>query len=347
MPIFSIGQETYDYKQISTESGLPSSEAHYITSDGKGYLWIATDRGLSRFDGKKFTNYNTNHGLTSMYVNRIFIDPYTNTIWVRCMDGLLYYKKGDKFFPAHFNKSLAIALKDNFQFQNEIYSVQFSKNGITNLYTSAHGIYKVQGNQIIKPVYQSLCSFEYDGYAPAFFQNFEKLKNSSNKNIISFFDKKIPLATSSFFSPIGIVKLNNTQNIVYFRNRIFLIEKNKVIKQHQYDYVILNMYVEPNGELWIIPYSGAGAYKYKKDEFPNDSNGVLLYKEFSFTGMTQDFEGGYWFSSSTKGLIYQPKSIATVVETPISKKTTAIFREFLQLTMNFSSEHLTHPRFFG
>src|SRR3982074_637526 len=38
-----------------TESGLPQNTIHRITQGKDGYIWIATEEGLARFDGIKFT----------------------------------------------------------------------------------------------------------------------------------------------------------------------------------------------------------------------------------------------------------------------------------------------------
>jgi ligand-binding sensor domain-containing protein len=45
------------------EDGLPSNQVFDVIQDDDGFLWIATDRGVSKFDGKKFINYTTSDGL--------------------------------------------------------------------------------------------------------------------------------------------------------------------------------------------------------------------------------------------------------------------------------------------
>src|SRR5687767_13489019 len=38
-----------------TENGLPQNTVHDIAQTADGYIWIATDGGLARFDGITFT----------------------------------------------------------------------------------------------------------------------------------------------------------------------------------------------------------------------------------------------------------------------------------------------------
>jgi PAS domain S-box-containing protein len=47
------------------EDGLPGNTVYAITSDNKGYIWLSTNNGISRFDpkNKTFTNFNKNDGL--------------------------------------------------------------------------------------------------------------------------------------------------------------------------------------------------------------------------------------------------------------------------------------------
>ena len=45
------------------DNGLPTNNIHSISQDSLGYIWIATEAGLSRFNGTTFYNYTTKNGL--------------------------------------------------------------------------------------------------------------------------------------------------------------------------------------------------------------------------------------------------------------------------------------------
>ena len=40
--------------QMRTSDGLPNNSIRYIYQDSKGFLWLATLNGLSRYDGNSF-----------------------------------------------------------------------------------------------------------------------------------------------------------------------------------------------------------------------------------------------------------------------------------------------------
>ena len=44
-------------RQLGTEDGLPNPLVTDMEQDGRGFLWIATEAGLSRFDGKEFSRF--------------------------------------------------------------------------------------------------------------------------------------------------------------------------------------------------------------------------------------------------------------------------------------------------
>lgn len=65
---------------FTTNEGLPSNHIYDIIEDSKGFLWVATDNGVSRFDGKYFQNFSVKNGLPSNEVLQILKDGDGN-IW--------------------------------------------------------------------------------------------------------------------------------------------------------------------------------------------------------------------------------------------------------------------------
>ena len=78
-----------------TNDGLPSNHIYDFAEDNNGFLWIATDNGVSRFDGKYFYNYSVKNGLPSNDALQI-IKENDGTIWVNCFNEL----------PSYFDKSI-------------------------------------------------------------------------------------------------------------------------------------------------------------------------------------------------------------------------------------------------
>ncbi|RAV99002.1 sensor histidine kinase [Pseudochryseolinea flava] len=54
---FSVQAQEYYFKQYRVEKGLPSDIVKACVQDSLGYFWNATDEGLVKYDGVKFTSY--------------------------------------------------------------------------------------------------------------------------------------------------------------------------------------------------------------------------------------------------------------------------------------------------
>ena len=78
--IMSISQQ-YSFIQYSRPEGLPQTQISSIVQDSKGYLWIGTVGGLSRFNGIEFSNSSKSEGLLDNQVNCLFVDS-ANNVWV-------------------------------------------------------------------------------------------------------------------------------------------------------------------------------------------------------------------------------------------------------------------------
>ena len=65
----------------TTKDGLPSNSVYRTVLDNHGFLWIATEIGVGKFDGKNFKVYTTAQGLPDNEITDLFIDS-SQTLWV-------------------------------------------------------------------------------------------------------------------------------------------------------------------------------------------------------------------------------------------------------------------------
>ncbi len=85
-PLVSFTQ-LYNFKTVSTDQGLVQIKVNDLLQDRKGYIWIATDGGLSRYDGKSFLNFTAKDGLGNNKCTRLFLDS-KDRIWIAHLYGV-------------------------------------------------------------------------------------------------------------------------------------------------------------------------------------------------------------------------------------------------------------------
>ncbi len=89
------GQQ-YTYKNYTIDDGLPSNTIYKIDQDSKGYLWISTGSGASRFNGASFFNFNNKNGL-SENIFGLQIDV-KDRVWFESYDSYSIYYKDDSIY---------------------------------------------------------------------------------------------------------------------------------------------------------------------------------------------------------------------------------------------------------
>ena len=112
---YSLGQQYYS-RNYTINDGLPDNCIRGIYKDGKGFLWIGTDAGLSRFDGKNFKVYSSQDGLIGDKIWSIS-ECEENCIWVGCHDGGIS-KLSDKEIISYNSESGLIS--------NEVRKIHYS-----------------------------------------------------------------------------------------------------------------------------------------------------------------------------------------------------------------------------
>ena len=79
--------EQLPIQSYNANDGLADNHINRIRQDSRGFLWFATDGGLSRFDGYTFTNYTSAHGLPHQWVNDI-IETHNGDYWIATDGGV-------------------------------------------------------------------------------------------------------------------------------------------------------------------------------------------------------------------------------------------------------------------
>lgn len=121
-------------KNFSEKEGLSSNQVYDMVQGSHGFLWIATDNGVSRFDGKRFYTYSVSDGLPSNDVIQIFRDK-TGRIWANSdMKPLAYFdEKNNRFVKyqdkAEYFKELRVYIYNNI---NGIYYSR-TKSGLVEI----------------------------------------------------------------------------------------------------------------------------------------------------------------------------------------------------------------------
>ncbi len=128
-------------KFFSTDNGLSNSLVNQVYQDKKGFIWIATEYGLNKFDGIQFSIYKHIEGdpfsLKHDYVRTVFEDSSGN-FYVGTISGLMVYDWATDSF-----RDIAL-LKDGKAVNTHVTSIIERHNGDIWLTTSGQGVFSSQ-----------------------------------------------------------------------------------------------------------------------------------------------------------------------------------------------------------
>ncbi|MEA2339039.1 MAG: hypothetical protein QOE82_3046 [Thermoanaerobaculia bacterium] len=75
------------FRTYGTEAGLGNLAAMRLAQDRAGFLWVATQDGIYRYDGNRFTRFGLEQGLPSSYVSNVQAAP-DGSVWVITYGGV-------------------------------------------------------------------------------------------------------------------------------------------------------------------------------------------------------------------------------------------------------------------
>jgi len=80
--------QRFPFHNLNVDDGLIQSQATCLAQDKTGNLWIGSLGGLSRYDGRNFTNYTVKNGMPANVVSAIAVDSTSNTLWISGTAGI-------------------------------------------------------------------------------------------------------------------------------------------------------------------------------------------------------------------------------------------------------------------
>lgn len=96
----AIAQD-FNYVHYDTRDGLAGSTVYDMCQDKEGFIWFATENGLSRYDGSHFKNYTVKDGLPDNEVLRVFADS-KGRVWIGSFaKQICYYFQGKIYNKAN------------------------------------------------------------------------------------------------------------------------------------------------------------------------------------------------------------------------------------------------------
>jgi len=108
--VFSQGQNPL-FRQLTTSIGSPTDYIHDIQFDQDGFLWMTTPKGLIRYDGENYKQFNI-HSKSIQEWDIRFLCARDNRIWFTGENGHVYYFDKNRqtivLFPLKYSFSIAL-----------------------------------------------------------------------------------------------------------------------------------------------------------------------------------------------------------------------------------------------
>ncbi len=298
------------FKNFSVKEGLPSSEVYSVMQDSKGYLWFTTDAGVSRYDGYSFRNYSTRDGLAD---NTVFssCEDRKGRIWFRTLSGRLFYFQNDTIQGIGANES--ILPKTHSSIMSSLYLD--ARDTIWCGNAIGKGMYRIAPpyrKQDFVFIRQPGVAYIYQPDSAGFV--YGSLENDVD-NVTSHGQHPVQVKKTSRMGPVVFDSTQYTGfpnwRILKTRNQSFIILNGNLLHrfgtaddEHSENLSLVSVYEDKTGNIWVGMKNGGVALL--KNGKLKDSERIGFLKGLTVSGITEDTEGGFWFTTLENGVFYMP-----------------------------------------
>jgi ligand-binding sensor domain-containing protein/two-component sensor histidine kinase len=109
----SVKADELPARSYTSADGLPMSRMNDILNDSQGFMWFATNQGLTRFDGYEFRTFGVEDGLPSKTITALMQDR-DGTYWLGTNTGLCHFDGIHfKFYPLAPGGYVTTLFQDN------------------------------------------------------------------------------------------------------------------------------------------------------------------------------------------------------------------------------------------
>lgn len=277
-------------------SGLSSSQIYDIYQDKKGYIWLATQKGLTRYNGYEFEKFGSNEKLEDAVLD--FFPQTNGQIWCRTLNT-------QKTFYID-EKSEEIKLYD---YNDKLNNLISKSSVVESIYLDSDQSLHIGGKRINGEIIISkkgevlqppsdieftentyIISKEYSSGNPFFF-----LSNDTTQL------SKYPIKTRYRGSLRNVITLEDKSHTVFINRELIevITDKGVIHKTIKNKYSPLGLKTI-NDSQFFVGYHHGGAHIV---DINGNINATFL-EGLSVTNFLIDHNGGYWFSTLNSGLFY-------------------------------------------